>query len=192
MISTLLANYFIATKGKIMLYVKKKKKKPSSRSCLKDILFIYCDVCLFVLGFFLSHKSVHTNPNVMKISNHIVLYFLGKSDSLFWPHLPSTNRKLHAYVDFLFGRKIFCCCVSIRTCMLALEKRQMKVITWTEGFLSPRHKSSVEIKHHHLFQSLLSCGGAGLSPRHPWRPPCPQTSEFWSSGNEIRAGYPTG
>lgn len=153
MISTLFANSFIAKQVKIMFYV---KKASPSNLCLKYLLFIYCHFSLLVFG--LINPYTYT-PNVIKISNHITWYYLGKEVFLFWPHLPSINKKLHEHSNFCFGRKGFCCCVSLRVCIGFGEKTGKRYNSWMEGLLSPRHQSSVEIKHHHLLQSLQSSRG---------------------------------
>lgn len=189
MIPTLFANSFNSTKGKIMLYV----KNPTLIFMSKNFLFIYCH---FSPLFFCCINQYTYTPNVIKISTH-VLYNLGKSFYLFWPHMPSINKKLHEHTNFCFGRKGFCCCVIVRVCVCVGfgEKTDKRYNIWMEGFVSPRHQSSAEIKHHHLLQSLLRSGGLdsvqGTLGGHHLEPPCCQTSELRSSGKQIRAGFPT-
>lgn len=116
-----------------------------------------------------------------------MLHYLGKSVLLFWPRLPSISKKLHEHANFSFGRKGFCHCVSVRVCVGFDERLDKRYNIWTEGFLSPRHQSSAEIKHHHLLQSLLSSGGTGLSPKHPWRPLLPN---FGALESRSELGFP--
>lgn len=120
---------------------------------------------------------------------------MGKSISLFWPHLPFRNKKLHEHANFAFGRKGFCCCVSVHACVLGLEKRLIKGTTfeWKDSFLQVTkalRKSSTII----YFGVCWVAGGwtQSTAPLEAttWSPPAVKTSELWSSGKQIRAGFP--
>lgn len=109
-----------------------------------------------------------------------MLHYLGKSVLLFWPRLPSISKKLHEHANFSFGRKGFCHRVSVHVCVGFDERLDKRYNIWTEGFLSPRHQSSAEIKHHHLLQSLLRSGGLD-SAQGTLGGHCCQTSELWKA-----------